>query len=308
MNCGQRLVRNDTIGIVAPASFALPEKVAAATSILKDLGYRIKLGSSCESYWYSFSGKDQVRAEDINNFFADPEINALICLRGGYGSLRILDKLDYDLVKQNPKIFMGYSDITLLHQLFNQRSDLITFHGPMLTTKIVDDFSPPTRESFEAAVCEGITPYTLHNPPGESIKSLYGGLAEGRIAGGNLLTIISTLGTPYEPDLAEKILFIEDTGEATYRIDRALSQLLLSGKLHQITGIIIGDFKDCLPAAPEDMELMDVFNDRLRNLGVPIIYNFKSGHCNPMMTLPLGALARIDGNDPRIEILEPVVG
>lgn len=308
MNRGQRLVRNDTIGIVAPSSFALPEKIAAAVSILKDLGYQVRLGASCESRWHSFSGNDQLRAGDINDFFADPEIDALICLRGGYGSLRLLDKIDYELVKENPKIFMGYSDITLLHQMFNQRSDLITFHGPMLTTKIVADFSPPTRESFEAAVCEGFTPYTLLNPPGETIKSLNGGLAEGRIAGGNLLTIISSLGTPYEPDLADKILFIEDTGEATYRIDRALSQLLLSGKLHQVTGIIIGDFNDCLPAAPEDMDLMEVFNDRLCNLGIPIIYNFRSGHCNPMMTLPLGTLARIDGNDPRIEILEQVVG
>ncbi len=307
MKRGKRLAQNDTIGIVAPASYADTEKTAKAAAVLEKLGYQIKLGESCNCRWYSFSGDDQRRAADINEFFQDPDIDAILCLRGGYGSIRILDKINWDLAKQNPKIFVGFSDITALHLVLNQRSDLITFHGPMLAANMAYDFDMVTRSSLEKTICMGYEPFAIDNPPDEPLQSLHGGQAEGILTGGNLQTLVSIIGTPYEPDLEGKILFIEEVNEATYRIDRALSQLLLSGKLHQAAGIILGDFKDCNPDAPEDMPLMEVFKDRLGSLRIPVIYNLRCGHCNPKLTLPLGVLARIDADELRIEILENVV-
>jgi muramoyltetrapeptide carboxypeptidase len=307
MNRGKRLEKNDTIGIVAPASFAAAEKTAKAVEVLEQMGYRIKLGESCNNRWYSFSGNDQRRAADINQFFQDPAIDAILCLRGGYGSIRILNRIDCDLAKRNPKIFIGFSDITALHLLLNQRAHLITFHGPMLAANMAYDFDTETQTSFEKAVCLGDKPYVINNPGHEPLITLRGGKAEGILTGGNLQTLVSIIGTPYEPDLEGKLLFIEEVHEATYRIDRALSQLILSGKLNQAQGIILGDFKDCNPDSPEDMPLMEVFTDRLGDLGIPVIYNLRSGHCKPKLTLPLGALARIDGDTPQIEILEKVV-
>lgn len=307
MNKGKRLSPGNTIGIVAPANFAAQEQTEQAIAILENLGYRIKRSPGTAGRWHSFAGTDAVRAADINAFFADPGIDAIICLRGGYGSLRILDKIDYETVRANPKIFMGYSDITLLHLMFNQHGNLVTFHGPMLASKIAGNFDSETKNSLEQAVSQGVQPFELKNPAGAELKSLHGGIAEGRLAGGNLITLVSAMGTPYEPDLHDIILFIEETGEATYRIDRALTQLILSGKLHRIKAVLIGDFNNCPPAAPEDMSLMNVFTDRLVPLGIPIIYNYRSGHCNPMMTLPLGAMARIDANAPKINIIESVV-
>ncbi len=307
MNRGKSLAKNDTIGVVAPASFAAAEKTAKAMAVLKNLGYRIRLGESYGSQWYSFAGTDQQRAADINQFFCDPAIDAILCLRGGYGSIRILDKIDCGIVKKNPKIFIGYSDITALHLLLNQQAGLITFHGPMPAANMADGFEPETQVSFEKSVCQGVQPFIIDNPANKPLLTLRGGKTEGVLTGGNLQTLVSIIGTPYEPDLEGKILFIEEVNEVTYHIDRALSQFILSGKLNRVKGIILGDFKDCNPDSPEDMPLMEVFEDRLGNLGVPVIYNLQSGHCQPKVTLPLGAMIAIDADEPRIEILEPVV-
>ena len=307
MNRGKRLAPGDSIGVIAPASIAREEKIKTATELLESLGYYVKLGASCKKNWYSFAGEDLVRSSDINAFFKNPNIDGILCLRGGYGSIRLLDQLDYDIIKENPKVFIGFSDITLLHLAFNQRSSLITFHGPMLTSNMAGDYEPQTIQSLLNSVCHGIQPYVVENEAGQDLKSLVSGIAEGQVTGGNLITLVSALGTPYAPDLNGKILFIEEIGEAPYRIDRALTQLLQSGKLRQAVGIILGSFTDCSPSTDEDMPLMEVFKDRLGNLGVPIIYNFRSGHCKPMMTLPLGARVRIDGNNTTIKVLECVV-
>jgi muramoyltetrapeptide carboxypeptidase len=307
LNRGKRLKPGDTIGVIAPASIVEEEKIKTATGLLESLGYYVRLGASCKSQWYSFAGEDLVRASDINTFFKDPNVDVILCLRGGYGSIRLMDRIDYKLIKENPKVFIGYSDITLLHLAFNQRSNLITFHGPMLASNMAGDYDPQTIQSLLTGVCHGVQPYVIENEAGQDLKSLVDGIAEGQITGGNLITLVSALGTPYAPDLNGKILFIEEVGEPPYRIDRALTQLFQSGKLRQVVGIILGSFTDCTPSDDRDMALMEVLQDRLGNLGVPIVYNFRSGHCKPMMTLPLGARARIDGNNPAINILESVV-
>lgn len=307
MIIGKRLCKNDTIGIVAPASFATDEQITAATKVLEAMGYRVILGNSCHHRWYSYAGTDQIRVNDLHEFFQNPEIDAIICLRGGYGSIRILDKIDYDLIKSHPKIFVGYSDITLLHTAFNQLAGLITFHGPMLASNMTSDLDPVSQKSFQKSLSSSYEPFIIENPENVPLKTLFNGKAAGILTGGNLITLLSTMGTPFEPNLKGKILFIEEVSEPTYRIDRALTQLMLSGKLAGVQGIILGDFKDCQPATPEDTPLMEVFRDRLGHLGIPVVYNLQTGHCAPKITLPLGVLARIDTNQPQIEILEKVV-
>lgn len=307
MRRGKRLEPGDTIGIVAPASFAALDKIGPAVDNLTEMGYRVQLGESCSSRWYSYAGDDQRRAEEINSFFANDAVNAIICLRGGYGALRLLDKLDYDIMDKHPKILVGYSDITLLHLACNQKANLITFHGPMLTSNFASGPDSETKASLENAVCYGYQPYRIGNPHDEPLQKLVGGKTEGVVIGGNLTLLMSTFGTKYQPNLKDKILFIEDINEPTYRIDRMLTQLMLSGMLQGLKGIILGSFNDCNQSDPEDMSLEEVFRDRLANLGIPIIANFRSGHCVPLVTLPLGALIGIDADQLKIEILEKVV-
>lgn len=307
MQRGKRLIPGDTIGIVAPAGAAAKDAILRGVRTLESLGYRVRLGESCCSHWYGFAGEDTHRAQDILNFFCDPSIDAILCMRGGYGTLRLLDQMDYNTLRMRPKVFIGYSDITLLHLVLNQRAKLITFHGPMLTSNFADDFDGETRDSFLKAVADGIAPYSIGNISGTPFRVMNAGIAEGVLLGGNLITLISTWGTPYEPDLTDKILFLEEIGEAAYRIDRALTQLLSSGKLKQIRGLILGDFSDCEPGSPEAMTWQDIIHDRLDSLDIPIVANLQTGHCRPMLTLPLGARVRIgDPADP-VQILEPVV-
>lgn len=307
MNRGKRLEPGDTIGIVAPASFAAFDKIEPAVDNLTKMGYHVRLGESCFNRWHSYAGDDHLRAGDLNSFFEADTINAIICLRGGYGALRLLDKLDYNLIKNHPKILVGYSDLTLLHLIFNQRADLITFHGPMLTSDFTVELDSETKTSFEDALCFGYQPYQISNPLDQPLQKLVGGKAEGVVIGGNLTLLMSTFGTKYQPDLKDKILFIEDVKEATYKIDRMLTQLMLSGMLQDLKGIILGSFNECNQSDPEDMPLEEVFLDRLANLGIPVIANLRSGHCVPLITLPLGALIRIDADQLKIEILEKVV-
>jgi muramoyltetrapeptide carboxypeptidase len=300
---GKRLKKGDTIGIVAPANNARREDVLEGKKKIEKLGYKVILSKSIFDRWHSFAGQDQDRISDINDFFKDPDIDAIICLRGGYGSIRMVEELDIDIVKANPKIFIGYSDITTLHTKLNRDANLITFHGPMVTSNFldIDDF---TLESLLQLV-ENPTGRVLVNPV--PLKRLSGGIAIGEVVGGNLITLMGDMGTPNQLDLSDKILFIEEINEPTYKIDRALTQLLNSGELNKVKGIILGDFNNCGKASEDDISLMELFEDRLLGLGVPIIYNFKSGHCKPMVTLPLGGKIKLDCNDIFIEVLEGTV-
>jgi len=300
---GKMLKKGNTIGIVAPANSDSKDKILRSKDKLENLGYKVKLGKHIFDTWHSFAGTDKNRVSDINNFFEDPEIDAIMCLRGGYGSIRIVKDLDIEMIKKNPKIFIGYSDITTIHSALNQKAGLITFHGPMASSNFfnIEKF---TLDSFIESM-ENNEPREIKNPV--ELKSMTGGKAAGIVIGGNLTTLMGDIRTPNELNFKEKILFIEEIREPTYKIDRILTQLLNSGKLSQLNGIILGDFNRCIPASEYDMSLMDLFEDRLKNLGIPIIYNFKSGHCKPMVTLPLGIELEIDGDRLTIRSLEGAV-
>ena len=304
---GKKLVKGSKIGVVAPANFIEKDELSATVKKLEELGFHVVPGRSCTSRWHSFAGTDEVRASDINAMFADDEIDGIIAMRGGYGSIRLLDKLDYDMIAKNPKVFMGYSDLTSLHSVLNSRCELITFHGPMAVSNILKSFDEVTAGSFYAAVGGGHKGYSVENPAGEELGVLNPGTANGRITGGNLAVMVSTLGTEYEIDTKDKILFIEDIGEATYRVDRMLIQLMQAGKLQDAAGILIGDFTDCNKESEYDLSIDEVFEGIFSKVDIPVMFNLRSGHCKPMVTLPFGAKALMDTKKKMIEIKEGTV-
>lgn len=297
----------DTIGIVAPSSPASTDITKVAKHNLESLGFKVVMGNSCFKRSGYLAGDDDGRASDINNMFEDKNIDAIFCLRGGYGAIRILNKINYDAIRKNPKVFVGFSDITCIHNAINRFCHLITFHGPMLTSDM-DDFNTFSKESLFNSIMNTKAVGYLHNPDNEEIKCLVPGKAEGEITGGNLSLISASIGTPYEIDTKGRILFIEDVHEEPYAIDRMLMQLKLSGKLDECSGIILGNYKNCEAKHPErSLSLSDVFNDLIKPIGKPVIYNFKSGHCSPKITIPLGAQATLDADNCSICINESAV-
>jgi muramoyltetrapeptide carboxypeptidase len=306
MNKSKALRRGDTIGLVAPSSaLRQADELKKSIKALEMQGFKLVIGKSCGETYGFLSGSDESRAKDINTMFEDSNINAVFCLRGGYGAPRILDRLDYNMISKNPKIFMGYSDITAIHIVLNQICDLITFHGPMVATDMVDNFNEFSKESYFNAITN-INPLgQMKNPIGFEIKSLVPGKASGKIVGGNLSLIAATIGTPYEIDTKGKILFLEDVDEFTYSVDRMLTQLRLSGKFKDCVGIILGDFKNCIPKYEDfNYTLMQVFNDIIVIAKKPTIYNFMAGHCTSKITIPLGVEALIDADNSNLTITE----
>lgn len=304
------LKKGDTIGVVAPASPTknISDAVEKSKVVLEKQGFKVILGQSCYKQLGYLAGTDEIRANDINEMFSDKKIKGIFCLRGGYGSPRILDKLDYDLIRKNPKVFLGYSDITAIHVALYRKCKLITFHGPMVASDMIDEFDDFSKESYLKAVTVAEPIGIVKNPENIHIKSLVSGKARGRIVGGNLSLIAATIGTPYEIDTKNKILFLEEINEYTYSIDRMLTQLRLSGKLKDCVGIVIGDFKNCYPQYEGyDCTLMEVFKDIIEKEKKPTIFNVMAGHCKPKITIPLGAEAVVDAENCRFEIIESAI-
>lgn len=297
----------DTIGVVAPASPTSEENVEKSYNILMDMGFRVKMGKSCYANYGYLAGNDNLRAEDLNHMFRDKEVDGIICLRGGYGTPRILDLIDYELIKDNPKVFIGYSDITAIHIGINQLSNLVTFHGPMVASDMIENFSYFSKRSLYNFILYKNGDGVIKNPSGEELERINGGVVEGTIIGGNLSLIVATLGTPYEICLKDKILFIEEVGEEPYRIDRMLTQLRLSGKLNEVAGIILGDFNNCIAKNSEynqSLTLEQVIEDIIKPIGIPTLSNLKAGHCEPMVTLPLGIKVKLDAELKELTILD----
>jgi muramoyltetrapeptide carboxypeptidase len=307
MNKPKALKPQDTIGIVAPASPAPLENLDKALDILEKMGFKTKVGTSCYEHRGYLAGSDETRASDINEMFRDPDIDAIICMRGGYGTPRILELLDYDMISKHPKIFMGYSDITAIHIALVQKSNLITFHGPMLTS----DFTSPEFEKYTKGMM--IKTLTQNVPLGEvkspeyepKVEVLVAQDAQGELIGGNLALIAATIGTPFEIDTKGKILMIEEVGEEPYRIDRMLTQLKLAGKLDDATGIVLGQFTDCNPQAPENsLSLEEVLEDIFSSLKKPVLKNVCFGHGRHKATIPLGVKASINAKRESLIIEE----
>ncbi|MBQ7498521.1 MAG: LD-carboxypeptidase [Selenomonas sp.] len=296
---GCALSPGDTIGVLAPASNTDVDELKNAVRYLEKLGYKVKLAPSCKAQYGYFAGTDSQRAADINHFFADDEVKAILCLRGGYGSSRVLDKLDYEAIRQHPKQFIGYSDVTALHIALGEKSRLSTVHGPMLTS-FEDNTSQKafTREIFAKGVSGSLYPGEIPLPAGKSLQAISAGRAEGPVIGGNLTIVQSLIGTPYELQGEGAILFLEDVGEATYGIDRALQQLWQSGLLSRVNGVIVGDFTGADDDYEEgDFHLDEVLAYYARLSGKPWLKGVPAGHDKDNIYLPFGVRAVMEAHE-----------
>ena len=306
----KKLRVGDTMGVIGPASPVREEGgVVRAVACLRELGFHVKQGESAAARYGHLSGPDELRAADINAMFADPQVDAIVCTRGGYGTMRILDQIDYDVIRANPKIFLGFSDITALHIAFLNRSGLATFHGPMATrwqAIFEDDFS---RDALCNAIMRAEPLGELHNAPGYAErKTVNPGTAEGILVGGNLSLIAGTIGTPYEIDTRDRIFFIEEVGERTYCVDRMLTQLRLAGKFRDCAGVVFGDFCDCPVEYPEfGLTLEEVIRDIVKPCGKPVFTGLQAGHVTPTLTLPLGVRCRMDAQECTLTVLDAAV-
>ncbi|GAA0605167.1 LD-carboxypeptidase [Virgibacillus siamensis] len=300
-----RLNKGDTIGIVAPASPIDTERLQRALSFFEKMGMRVRLGRHLEKTHGYLAGTDAERLADFHAMIADTQVKAIIFARGGYGTGRLAGALDYDLIRNNPKIIWGYSDITYLHTAIRQAANLVTFHGPMAVSDIADDdFDAYSAGLFHQLQEPSSLFYTESVAPLHVISD---GEVTGEIVGGNLSLLVSTLGTQYEIDTAGKILLLEDIGEAPYRIDGMLNQLMLAGKLEQATGIIVGDFAKCDP--PEEkpsLTLQQVFHEYFADHEGPVVSGFKIGHCMPNFSLPFGVPATLSATKKSL-VIEPGV-
>ena len=294
MNFPMRLVKGNKIGIVAPSSPVTHDEANMCRVAVEKMGYSVLMGDSVYKSIHGYSaGTGEERAEDLNKMFSDKNVKAIWCIRGGDSSSHIIDKLDYDMIGKNPKIFVGYSDVTNIHICLNQRCNLVTFHGPMVLSNILYKYDRFTRQSFISAL-NMERDLVLKNPGGEVFKTIAEGIAQGIIVGGNLSLIVSMLATPYSVDTEKKVLFIEDIDEDVRKIDRMMYQLKYSGKLDDAAGIIIGDFTECNNAANKDYTVEELFRDIFSDYKKPVMYNIKSGHCFPMSTIPLGSFCTMD--------------
>lgn len=300
-----KLKKGDKVGIVSPSSPTPKEKIEASFKVISDMGFVPVPGESCYLDTYGeknyLSGSDEVRAEDINRMFGDPDIKGVWCIRGGYGAARILDRLDYTTIRNNPKVFVGYSDITVLHTVFNGMCNFSTIHGPMPSTDLLNA-SSYTWDSLNAALnYTGEELRELKNPEGEEMEFFSPGTAEGILTGGCLSLLVSTLGSPYEVDTKGKILFLEDTDEEPYRIDSFMTTLKNAGKLEDAAGFAVGTWSNCMYRDGRKSILTeDLLKEMILPYGKPSVFNVRGGHTKPVVSLNLGADFKIDSTEKRI--------
>lgn len=307
----QALKPGDTVGLITPATaIDDPEKINIAREIAESLGFKVVLGKNIGKQYGYLAGSDQERAEDINEMFRRRDVQGILPVQGGWGSMRLLPYLDFDLIRKNPKVFIGFSDITTLLLAFYKFSGLITFHGPI----VMNSFNDYVRDYYARSLMS-TTPLGVLQPPpmpqGERVNRenriimIKGGKASGELVGGNLSLLVTTLGTPFEVDLKGKILFIEDVGEEPYRIDRMLTHLYLSGALNDAAGFILGKFRDCDPKGGGylgSLTLNEIFRTRFEPLGKPCISGLSFGHVRDHITLPIGVMATLDGDAKTVSI------
>ena len=288
------LKKGDTVGLVAPASPIPKEQIIKCKEIVESLGYKVVIGKSADKSFLGYlSGDDELRAADINEMFERKDVDGIFCLRGGYGSCRIVDKLDLEIIRSNPKVFVGYSDITILHLVFNQMCNMVTFHGPMVSSNMISQFDDYTRKSLIDTL-QMDKKLEFISPEGKKIETLNKGFGRGLLIGGNLCLLATSIGTPYELETEGKILFLEEFNETSYKVDRLFQQLKQSGKLKGVKGIILGAFEKCGPGHEGDASIIEIFNDIIKPLNIPTVYDVKVGHGFPTGTLPLGATCELD--------------
>ncbi len=298
----------DTVGIIAAASNVKRADLEAGCEALRRAGYQPFYFDSIFDQDLYFAGSVERRARELEFMFENPDVKAIVCARGGYGSNYLLEVLDLEKIKAHPKILVGYSDLTTLLTYFSDALGLVTFHGPMVAKDWAH--SDGVDIAFWQAALAGSVPWELDLGAGSGVTGLIDGAAEGILYGGCLSLLVASLGTPYEIRTEGTILFLEDLAEKPYQIDRMLMQLKLAGKLKGVRGIVFGEMRDCQQTENQGYTLQDVILRIVGKLGVPIAYGLRSGHVTAgNITLPLGvrtALTVRDG-EASLKILEAAV-
>lgn len=293
------------IGLIAPASYAGKDKIRKAISNLESLGFEVVEGKYLREENGFIAGTDGERVEDIHTMFQRKDIDGIWCVRGGYGTTRILKMLDYDLIRSHPKVFVGYSDITALHEAFYTQAGLVSFHGPVASS----DFTDYSVSGIKSALFGSDYNYSISPvaEPGEgeaAYEVIRSGEATGTIVGGNLSLMSALCGTIYLPDLSGKIVYIEDIGEASYRIDRMLVQLIQAANLKKAAGIIFGNFTNCGPEeGSTDQTVSEVIFDHFGSLNIPVVKGYSIGHISNQATLAVGMMGNLDADSGVIRFL-----
>jgi muramoyltetrapeptide carboxypeptidase len=309
----RRLAAGDTVGLVSPASATwVREEIAIIQESLAALGLKSKVGAHALDRYGYLAGRDADRAADLNAMFRDETVDAVLCIRGGWGSNRILPLLDYAAIAAHPKVLLGYSDITSLLLAIHARTGLVTFHGPVGAS----GWNAFSVDHLQRVLFKG-EPALLENPKvlgdnlaltRDRIQTLTPGSATGRLMGGNLTVLAAMLGSEYLPDWTGKLLFLEDINEDIYRIDRMFTQLKLAGVLDRIAGFVFGKCTKCGPGEGHgSLTLEEVIQDHILPLKIPAYAGAMIGHLEQKFTVPLGVMARLDADRGTLTLLEPAV-
>ncbi len=302
------------VGLISPAGSVDEKQVLESEANLRSIGLEPVRGKNVLGKFGYLAGSDRERADDVNKMFSDDSVEGIWCTRGGYGCSRMLGYLDYEIIRKNPKPLIGYSDITALNYALFAKTGLVSFSGPVGISTF-DELSISSIKSllFSGNISQG---HIIKNGTGKTDEytpmTIMEGKSRGRLIGGNLSVIVSLIGTPYEPDYENAILFIEEVSEEPYRIDRMLTQMLLSGRLNKIKGIAAGIFTKCVSNEERSglsgsFSFREVLTDRLKNPAVPAFYGFGFGHVSNKYTIPFGAMAELDASAGTLTILENTV-
>lgn len=297
----QRLSQGDTVGIIALSSPLKMEELPMKLEMIESLGLKYKLSPTIAAYDGYLAGTDEERVNALHEMIEDPEIKAIFCVRGGYGIGRLADMINYPLIEENPKIIWGFSDVTYLHTVVNEYSDLVTFHGPMLSRgdEPLDELSKKMFlqlfQPMEIQYSESISP----------LNTVVNGTVRGELTGGNLNRMVSSLGTKFEINLKGKIVLLEDVGEDLQRVDGMMNQLRLARKLEQAAGFILGSFTN-LNEDETEQDVYDLIGSFIKPFNKPTVSGFRIGHCEPNIAIPLGVEAILDADNKIIRILPGV--
>jgi muramoyltetrapeptide carboxypeptidase len=307
-----RLRMGDTLALITPGSYISEQEKKISIENLSSLGFKVVHSNRLMQMNGYFSATDKERAADVNEMFSREDVNGIVCVRGGYGCTRILPFLDYELIRKNPKPFIGFSDVTAIHYAIYKNSRLITFHGPVG----ISTFNKFSTEYFKKVLMSSDNKIKLKNS--DSGNNIYGittiseGEAKGELVGGNLSIAASIIGTPYDIDFSGKIIFLEEFLEEPYRIDRMLTQMIQAGKFEKASGVALGVFKMCEsnpdnPSFNNSFTLIEVLKDRLEHLKIPVIYGLSFGHVIDKFTLPFGVKAELNTFNQSITLSESAV-
>jgi muramoyltetrapeptide carboxypeptidase len=305
-----RLRPGDLIGIVAPASPMKHDKLDQGIRYLENLGYKVKLGKFVFHEHGYLAGRDRERAADLNKMFRDRRVKAVFCIRGGYGTPRLLPLLDFQAIRANPKIFVGYSDITAIQLAMLRHAGLVTFSGPMVAAEMAKGIEPFTEENFWRILTHPEPVGDLIRPAAGRYEMISSGRATGPLVGGCLSLVACLIGSPHFPNMNGSIFCVEEIGEAPYRIDRMLTQLREAGVLKNIGGFVLGQMTDCVPTDNEPSQTLDdLMRDFIKPLKIPALAGLDYGHVHVKYTLPIGVRAELiaRGEQPKLRIVEAAV-